>query len=243
MSNVPETAASGPDRVTRHAGVDRLFHWLTALTVLVLMSTALLPIIGIRFDWVPIHWVAGIVLLVLVIFHILRSMVWRKLRSIWFSVAELRSRQVGKYSVAQKLMHHAMGLMVLGAVVTGVLQDEPILAFWNRETGTVHPRVLRVELLELTAQLVDVDAHGGVLRDVEVRAAPENLHGDDGFLGHLAGTRAFHQVIEQAPQLIGAAQHFAGADALRVHVDLIWLGHGSKAGLGRVPERDVNTRC
>ncbi len=85
------------------------------------MGTALLPVVGIRFDWIPVHWVAGIVLVVLVIFHILRSMVWRKLRSIWFSVAELRSGNVGKYSVAQKLMHHAMGLMVLGAVITGAL--------------------------------------------------------------------------------------------------------------------------
>ena len=116
-----EGTAAESDRINRHAGVDRLFHWLTALTVLVLMGTALLPVVGIRFDWIPVHWVAGIVLVVLVIFHILRSMVWRKLRSIWFSVAELRSGNVGKYSVAQKLMHHAMGLMVLGAVITGAL--------------------------------------------------------------------------------------------------------------------------
>ena len=126
MSNVPDTAQSGPERITRHARVDRLFHWLTALTVLVLMGTALLPIVGLRFDWSPIHWVAGIVLVVLVIFHIARSLVWRKLRSIWFSAAELRSRQVGKYSVAQKLMHHAMGLMVLAAVITGVLMMKRI---------------------------------------------------------------------------------------------------------------------
>ena len=134
MSNIPETAESGPDRITRHAGVDRLFHWLTAITVLVLMSTALLPIVGIRFDWVPLHWMAGIALVVLVIFHILRSMVWRKLRSIWFSVAELRSKHLGKYSVAQKLMHHAMGLMVLGAVITGVLMLKRIRTpFFTRD--------------------------------------------------------------------------------------------------------------
>jgi cytochrome b subunit of formate dehydrogenase len=114
------------ERVARHAGVDRLFHWLTAATVLTLMGTALLPILGVRFDWVPVHWIAGLVLVVLVLFHIVRSMAWRKLRSIWFSAAELRGTQIGKYSVAQKLMHHAMGLMVLGAVITGVLMLKKI---------------------------------------------------------------------------------------------------------------------
>jgi formate dehydrogenase subunit gamma len=114
------------ERIERHAAVDRLFHWLTAASVLTLMGTALLPIMGVRFDWTPIHWVAGVVLTVLVVFHILRSMVWRKLRSIGFSVSELRGRNVGKYSVAQKLMHHAMSLMALSAVLTGLLMLKKI---------------------------------------------------------------------------------------------------------------------
>ena len=114
------------DRVLRHAGVDRLFHWLTAACVLTLMATGLLPHVGVRFDWVGIHWVAGLTLVALVIFHVLRSAVWRKLRAMWFSIAELRTHQVGKYSVAQKLMHHAMTAMVLGAAITGVLMLKKI---------------------------------------------------------------------------------------------------------------------
>ena len=121
-----ERAPPSSDRVVRHAFVDRAFHWLTAITVLTLMGTALLPIVGIRFDWSPIHWVAGIILVLLTLFHVVRSLVWRKLRSLWISVAELRSKQVGKYSVAQKLMHHAMTLMVLSAAVTGVLMLKKI---------------------------------------------------------------------------------------------------------------------
>jgi cytochrome b subunit of formate dehydrogenase len=120
--------------VHRHAAVDRVFHWLTAVSVLTLMVTALAPIMGIRFDWVPIHWIAGSVLVVLVLFHIIRSMVWRKLRSIWFSSAETRGGNVGKYSVAQKLMHHAMALMVLGAVISGVLMLKKIRTpFFTRD--------------------------------------------------------------------------------------------------------------
>jgi formate dehydrogenase subunit gamma len=109
------------DRVLRHAGIDRLFHWLTAACVLTLMATGLLPHVGVQFDWIGIHWIAGLALVALVIFHVLRSAVWRKLRAMWFSIAELRAHQVGKYSVAQKLMHHAMTAMVLGAAITGVL--------------------------------------------------------------------------------------------------------------------------
>ena len=114
------------DRVLRHAGIDRLFHWLTAVCVLTLMATGLLPHVGVQFDWVGIHWVAGLTLVALVIFHVLRSAVWRKLRAMWFSIAELRTHQVGKYSVAQKLMHHAMTAMVLGAAITGVLMLKKI---------------------------------------------------------------------------------------------------------------------
>jgi formate dehydrogenase subunit gamma len=114
------------DRVLRHAGVDRLFHWLTALCVITLMATGLLPHMGVQFEWVNIHWVAGLGLVVLIVFHVLRSAVWRKLRAMWFSIAELRTHQVGKYSVAQKLMHHAMTAMALGAAITGVLMLKKI---------------------------------------------------------------------------------------------------------------------
>ncbi|HEX3839078.1 MAG TPA: cytochrome b/b6 domain-containing protein [Steroidobacteraceae bacterium] len=114
------------DRVLRHAGVDRLFHWLTAVSVLTLMSTGLLPHVGVQFDWVPIHWITGFALAALVIFHVLRSVIWRRLRAMWFSIAELRTHQVGKYSVAQKLMHHAMTVMVLCAVGTGLLMLKKI---------------------------------------------------------------------------------------------------------------------
>jgi formate dehydrogenase subunit gamma len=114
------------ERVLRHAGVDRLFHWLTAACVLMLMATGLLPHVGVRFDWIGIHWVTGLALVALVVFHVLRSVFWRRLRAMWFSIAELRTHQVGKYSVAQKLMHHAMTVMVLCAVGTGLLMLKKI---------------------------------------------------------------------------------------------------------------------
>jgi cytochrome b subunit of formate dehydrogenase len=135
-TGIPESAAAAPpgSRVQRHAGIDRLFHWLTAVSVLTLMCTGLLPVLGVQFDWVVIHWITGCVLIVLVVFHIVRSLIWQRFRTMWFSGEELARKQVGKYSIAQKLMHIAMTLMILGAVITGAFMlakmDTPL---WKRD--------------------------------------------------------------------------------------------------------------
>jgi len=121
-------------RIVRHAGVDRLFHWLTAAAVLTLMATGLLPVLGVKFDWVVVHWITGIVLIVLVLFHIVRSLIWQHFKTMWFTSEELSRRKVGKYSVAQKMMHIAMTLMILGAAITGAFMlakmDTPL---WKRD--------------------------------------------------------------------------------------------------------------
>lgn len=128
------------ERVERHKGVDRLFHWLTAAAVLTLMTTGLLPALGIwKFDWVVIHWSVGIFLVLLVLFHIVRALFWQKLKCIFaMSPDEITGKKVTKYSVAQKLMHHAMTLMVLAAVITGCFMlmkmDTPL---WKRDPYTL----------------------------------------------------------------------------------------------------------
>jgi len=133
-------SAPPADRVERHKGVDRLFHWLTAAAVLTLMFTGLLPALGLyKFDWVVIHWSVGIFLLLLVLFHIIRALFWQQLKCMFaLSPDEVTGKKVTKYSVAQKLMHHAMTLMVLGAVITGCLMlmkmDTPL---WKRDPYTL----------------------------------------------------------------------------------------------------------
>src|SRR6185295_3009750 len=121
-------------RVERHKLVDRLFHWLTAAAVLTLMATGLLPVLGVKFDWVVVHWITGSVLIVLVLFHIVRSLIWQHFKTMWFTSEELSRRKVGKYSVAQKMMHIAMTLMILGAAITGAFMlakmDTPL---WKRD--------------------------------------------------------------------------------------------------------------
>jgi len=112
------------DKVQRHAGVDRLFHWVTAATMSVLLATSLLPVVGIRFAWVKIHWIAGLLLALAVVFHILRALLVQKPKVIALTgadFAQLSGARPGKYSLAQKLMHLAWMVAVLVAVATGLV--------------------------------------------------------------------------------------------------------------------------
>src|SRR5690606_34043286 len=118
-------AARPGDAIERHATPDRWFHWITALTMLVLLATGLLPVVGVRFAWVEIHWIAGLVLVAAVLWHVVRALGWQQPRAMglrWRDLRELTARErPGKYSLAQKLMHHAFAAALLVAVVTGSL--------------------------------------------------------------------------------------------------------------------------
>jgi cytochrome b subunit of formate dehydrogenase len=115
-----------PDSVTvqRHAGIDRLFHWLTALTMMVLMGTSLLPVLGIRFAWVRWHWMAGVLLTVVILLHIVRALFAQSPRAMRLrraDLAELSGALPGKYSLQQKLIHLAWSVAILLAIGTGVV--------------------------------------------------------------------------------------------------------------------------
>ena len=69
--------------ITRHAPIDRVFHWITALAVLLLMGSAFLPIVGLKFSWVPLHWITGVVLTAAVLFHLVRASFFQRLRCVW----------------------------------------------------------------------------------------------------------------------------------------------------------------
>ena len=77
-------------RIVRHALADRLFHWIGAACVLILLGTAFLPIIGVEFGWVTVHWVTGLVLIAAVLFHIVRVLVRGTLGSMWLGRADVR---------------------------------------------------------------------------------------------------------------------------------------------------------
>lgn len=136
------------DRIVRHARPDRLLHWAMAACVLTLLGTAFLPIVGVKFEWVTIHWITGLVLGVAVLLHIVRVLVRGTWGKMWLGRADvadaldvvgstlrraLPARRPGKYSVAQKFIHHVFTVVVLTTLVTGSLMllriDTP---WWQR---------------------------------------------------------------------------------------------------------------
>jgi formate dehydrogenase subunit gamma len=136
-------------KIVRHALVDRVFHWISAACVLILLGTSFLPIVGFEFPWVLIHWTTGVVLIAAVLFHIVRSLFWQDWRAMWIGRVDLADTlaitrttfrlsraslpKPGKYSVAQKLIHHVFAAVVLTTLITGAFMlariDTP---WWQR---------------------------------------------------------------------------------------------------------------
>ncbi len=139
-----------PDRVIRHRLPDRLFHWANAVVVFVLLGTSLLPVAGFKFPWVTAHWIAGVLLTVLVLFHVIRALIWldrtamgvgrddgaRAVQSVRWVLRRRRATPArpGKYPLPQKLFHHFLALVLLTAIGTGILMLAKIdTPFWTRD--------------------------------------------------------------------------------------------------------------
>ena len=139
---------SSGQQVQRHRLAERLFHWLMAACMLVLLFTGFLPVMGVKFAWVDPHWIAGVILTVVVLFHIVRALFFLTLSNIWIRWREFTAsvsvtttealggprlkRKIGKYSVGQKGFHHAVAVVVIVVIVTGLVMmigiDGP---FWE----------------------------------------------------------------------------------------------------------------
>ncbi len=130
------TAARVPARVTRHSLAARMFHWIMAASMLTLLGTAFVPILGLKFNWVEIHWIAGLVLTVSIIYHIIHASVWLDFWSIWLNKEDVREaiargkramgqsapapRKAAKYPWDNKMYHTAIVLAALAVVPTGL---------------------------------------------------------------------------------------------------------------------------
>jgi cytochrome b subunit of formate dehydrogenase len=140
-SNASAAAASGvaaqvPERVARHSLGARLFHLIMAISMFALLLTAFLPKVGVRFPWVTYHWIAGIVLTISIVYHIIHAIFWLDFWSIWpdeedreDAVRRFRRalgqsapapRKFAKYPLENKLYHTIVMLAGLAVVVTGV---------------------------------------------------------------------------------------------------------------------------
>jgi formate dehydrogenase subunit gamma len=136
----PQPSSEG-ERVRRHDGIDRLFHWIMAVSFFALLITGILPIIGIEFAWLTLHWVFGLVLTVVVVFHILRSLFWQDFMMMWIKPSDLKeltdpSRKPGKYSLAQKCMHGTVAVLTFVVVGTGLTMFAMIdTPWWDRSNA------------------------------------------------------------------------------------------------------------
>jgi cytochrome b subunit of formate dehydrogenase len=132
----PDAAARVPARVPRHSFAARAFHWIMAASMLTLLVTSFAPILGWRFDWVAIHYFAGIALTISIIYHIIHATSWLDFWSIWLNKEDVNEavtrfkratggnapapRKAAKYPWDNKMYHTAIVLSALAVVPTGL---------------------------------------------------------------------------------------------------------------------------
>ncbi len=125
-----------PARIPRHSLAARLFHWIMAASMFVLLFTAFLPKVGFQFNWVTYHWIAGSVLTVSILFHIIHAAFYMDFWSIWPDRADMEDawkrlqrfmgrpaappRKYAKYPLENKLYHGAVMLTGLAVIATGI---------------------------------------------------------------------------------------------------------------------------
>lgn len=141
------STAGLPEKIQRHTLSARLFHWTMSVAMLVLLVTAFVPVMGLQFNWVPAHWIAGVVLIATVVYHVIHAIGWQDFWAMFqlgigegiahlkhiMSVDAPSPPKAGKYPFDHRLYHHAIVVVTLSAIITGGLMmvriDTP---FWTR---------------------------------------------------------------------------------------------------------------
>ena len=125
-----------PERVARHSFGARLFHAIMALSMIALLLTAFLPKVGVKFAWVTWHWIAGIVLTISVIYHIIHASFVLDFWCIWPDKEDIEDasrrtkralgqaapapRKFAKYPLENKIYHLVVMCAGLAAIGTGL---------------------------------------------------------------------------------------------------------------------------
>jgi formate dehydrogenase subunit gamma len=138
-AEAPVAAAAGiPERVARHSLAARIFHWTMSAAMLTLLVTAFVPVMGLEIPaWVTIHWIAGVALILTIIYHIIHSIGWQDFWSMmsfgpsFFKEGIAQTKHVmsssapepkgGKYPFDHRMYHHSVILASMAAIVTGVI--------------------------------------------------------------------------------------------------------------------------
>ncbi len=125
-----------PKRIPRHSLAARAFHWIMAAAMLVLLFTAFMPKLGFQFNWVTYHWIAGTVLTISILFHMIHATFFLDFWSIWPDRTDLEDawnrtmrffgktaslpRKFAKYPIENKMYHGAVMLTGLAVIATGI---------------------------------------------------------------------------------------------------------------------------
>ena len=131
-----EATSQLPARIPRHSLTARLFHWIMAAAMFVLLFTAFLPKVGVQFNWVAYHWIAGTILTISILFHIVHATFYLDFWSIWPDRSDIEDarkrfqrfmgkstvapRKFAKYPLENKLYHGVVMLSGLAVIVTGI---------------------------------------------------------------------------------------------------------------------------
>jgi cytochrome b subunit of formate dehydrogenase len=125
-----------PDKIERHSFMARMFHWVMAASMFVLLFTAFLPIVGVRFAWVEWHWIAGLVLTGSIVYHIIHATFFLDFWSIWIGpkdIPEFKAEMLrelghdvpgpksGKYPLGNRLYHLAILVVGMTAAISGIM--------------------------------------------------------------------------------------------------------------------------
>jgi len=132
----PDLVARLPARIPRHSLAARMFHWIMAASMFTLLFTAFLPKVGVQFNWITYHWIAGTVLTISIVFHIIHASFFMDFWSIWpdrddledarkrvlrfFGKSTALPRKFAKYPLENKLYHGVIILCGLSVIFTGV---------------------------------------------------------------------------------------------------------------------------
>ena len=130
-----------PERIPRHSLTARLFHWIMAASMLTLLFTAFLPKLGVQFNWVLYHWIAGIWLTISIGFHIVHSFfmdpwsIWPDKTDVVDSMNRVRRffgkpapapTRFAKYPLENKFYHLCILVAGLSVIGTGLFMMKRI---------------------------------------------------------------------------------------------------------------------
>jgi formate dehydrogenase gamma subunit len=124
-----------PEKIERHSMSSRIFHWTMSVAMLVLLVTAFVPVMGLQFPWLTAHWVAGVVLIATIVYHVIRSIGWQDFGSMFQlgvseGIATIKHvlspkapppPKAGKYPFDHRMYHHVIVVVSLAAMITGGL--------------------------------------------------------------------------------------------------------------------------